>query len=408
MIPYRETEAMALEDAFPDFLTGGGIFDALTGYDWIPDSTVALALNQEYYLNRSGRKLASPLVSRLVDADTGTLVTNEINQLGNIISMRFRAKWNKFWRDLIDTNSVFQNINYSETTEYGHKIKTDADNTLTKSGSETHTLNGEQDVEESFPDNNGRVTTRSIAGGWKDTNNTATTRTGAETTTESYPGGSGRVTEKVTKGGWEDRDGTATVRTGVQTVTDSGDTQESVFGFNSSSPVPASRSGPVSSLTQQTSYGENGIKDQKSGAITRAYDATTGLQEKTTETGSKQLQTSYGENGIKDTNTGDISRLYQNYQDTVSETGRKLTKTSYGASGKTDELSFSGRNDNNVIDETVEHSGTDGKTVTGYNIRRLSDKLDILKEMYSNPALYDFFEIVYSDIDLVLTCPIFV
>lgn len=407
MIPYNQTEAMALEDAFPDFLSGGGIFDALYDYDWIPDSTVALALNQEYFLNRSGRKLASPLVSRLVDSDTGALVTNTINQLGNIISMRFRAKWEKFWQDLIDSASVFQNINYSETTTYGHKIKTDADNTFTKSGSETHTLNGEQDVEESFPDSDGRVTTRSISGGWKDTDTTARTRTGAETTTESFPSGTGRITEKVTKGGWTDTDGTATTRTGVQTVTDSGDTQEAVFGFNSASPVPTSRSGPVSSLTQQTSYGEAGIKDQKSGSITRAY-GDTGLQEKTTETGSKQLQTSYGEAGIKDTNSGDVSRLYQNYSDTVSEKGRKLTKTSYGASGKTDELSFTGRNDNNVIDESIQHSGTDGKTVVGYNIRRLTDKLDILKEMYTNPALYDFFEIVYSDIDLVLTCPIFV
>lgn len=408
MIPYNQAEAMALEDAFPDFLSGGGIFDALSDFDFIPDSGVALALNQEYYLNRSGRKLASPLVARLVDSETGTLVTNAINQLGKIISMRFRAKWDKFWQDLIDSNSVFQNINYTETTEYGHTIDKDANNSVSKSGSETHTLDGEQDVEESFPDSNGRVTTRSIAGGWKDTDTTSRTRTGAETTVESFPGQDGRITEKVTKGGWSDTDGTATVRTGVQTVTDSGDTQESVFGFNSSLPVPKSRSGPVSSLTQQTSYGENGIKDQKSGSITRAYDGTTGLQEKTVETGSKQLQTSYGENGIRDANAGDVSRLYQNYQDTVSETGRKLTKTTYGASGKTDSLSFNNRSDSETIDESVVHSGTDEKTVIGYNIRRLSDKLDILKEMYTNPLLYDFFEIVYSDIDLVLTCPIFV
>lgn len=407
MIPYNQAKAMALEDAFPDFLSGGGIFDALNDFDFIPNSGVALALNQEYYLNRSGRKLASPLVTRLVDSTTGTLDVNTINQLGSIITVRFRAKWDKFWQDLISSNSVFQNIDYIESTQYGHKIDKDGSNSVTKSGSETRTLDGEQDVEESFPDN-GRITTRSIVGGWKDTDTTARTRTGAETTTESFPGQTGRITEKVTKGGWTDTDGTATTRTGVQTVTDSGDTQESVFGFNSSLPVPASRSGPVSQLTQQTSYGENGIKDQKSGSITRAYNDTTGLQEKTVETGSKQLQTSYGEAGIKDTNSGDLTRLYQNYQDTVSETGRKLTKTTYGESGKTDSLTFNNRSDSESIDETVEHSGTDTKRVTGYNIRRLSDKLDILKEMYSNPLLYDFFEIVYSDIDLILTCPIFV
>lgn len=407
MIPYRKTEAIALEDAFPDFLTGGGIFDALSNYDWIPDSDVALALNQEYYLNRSGRKLASPLVSRLVDDETGALVTKGITQLGNIISVRYRAKWDKFWQELISTNSVFQNIDYKETMEYGHTIDKNAENSISKQGSETHTLQGEQDVEESFPDN-GRITTRSITGGWKDTDTTSRTRTGAETTVESYPDSNGRITEKVTKGGWSDTDGTATVRTGVQTVTDSGETQEAVFGFNSQNPVPVSRSGPLNTISQQTSYGENGIKDQKSGSIVRVYDTATGLQEKTTETGSKQLQTSYGENGIRDTNAGDVSRLYQNYQDTVSENGRKLTRTTYGNNGKTDSLSFNNRADNEIVDENVKHSGVDDKHVTGYNIRRLSDKLDILKEMYSNPALYDFFEIVYSDIDNVLTCPIFV
>ena len=410
MVSYANAEMMALEDAFPDYLSGHGIFDALSGYDWIPDSSTALALNTEYYLGRSGRKLASPLVSRMVGTVSGTLDNSAVTLLGKIISTRFRPKWDKIWDDLSSTLSVFANVDYKETVKYGHKVDTDASNARTKSGTETHTLDGEQNVEESFPDNNGRVQTRTITGGWKDTDTTSRTRTGTETATESFPDANGRVVEKVTTGGWSDTDATANVRTGVQKVTDKGDTLDSVYGFNSSNAVPSARTGPADSsvgITQETDYGVNGIRDQKSGAITRAYTGT-GLNEKSTETGSKRLETSYGVNGVKDENAGDMTRLYQNYSDTLSETGRKLTVTSYGDSGKTDTLSFSNRSDGETIDETVTHSGTDETTVKGVNIKRLTDKLDILKEMYENPRLFDFMEIVYSDIDSVLTCPIFV
>lgn len=404
MIPYNQTEAIALEDAFPDFLNGGGIFDSLDDFDFVPNSVVALALNQEYFLNRSGRKLASPLVSRLVDTTTGALTQTAIAQLASIIRMRYRYKWGKIWEDLVSTLSPFANIDYSETVEHGHAINKSGDNVLIKTGSETHSLSSNNTQEESFPDANGRMTTRQISGGWKDTDNTSRTRTGTETSLESFPDAQGRITQKVTTGGWSDTDGTSTTRTGIQTITDKGETQDSVFGFNSSNPVPTSRSGPLDSITQETFYGENGIKDQKSGSITRAY-GDTGLNEKTVESGSKKLETSYGESGLKDVNSGDTTRLYQGYNDVIMQTGRKRTTDD---NTKSDTLSYDERTDTASHSNSEVHSGTDVKTVQGYNIRRLSDKLDILKEMYENPVLYDFFEIVYSDIDAILTCPIFI
>lgn len=386
----------SLLDVMPDPTTDNGVFTYLQTLEYIDPASN----NLEYLYNRSGDKVPSPLVSRLADGDV--LDSESLARLGTIIRLRYANKWDKLWADYASQSGLFNNIDVTTTTTYGKAVSKSGTDTLTKSGTETSRRTGTETREESYPQ--ARKSTREISGGYTDTRAITNVRTGAENTTESYP--TARTSTKSITGGYADTDSTSSTRTGKETVTDKGETATTSYGFNSSSGVKTQKVGPDTSsgTTTETDYG-SGIKDTRSGAITRAYNQ---YQEATTESGSRQLSTTYGENGLSDAESGNVNRVYNNYKDEVTESGSKRTETSYGSSGMVDEQSFNNRQDSRSTSASETNSGTDSTTQSGYNIRRLSDKLDILTAMYENPLLNNFYEIVYRDIDEVLTIPIFV
>lgn len=612
MIPYNQTKMMALEEAFPDFLNGDGIFDHIHNVDWIPDADTKLSLNMEYYLNRSGRKMASPLVSRLVDPTTGVLFSSAIEKLGKLVLNRYGAKWDKVWENFVDTSPFIDNVSLVTSTSYGKVSTREGSETLEKLGSETDTRKmtathteeidssdplvesraisggykdttdletskegsyettesfpdrsttktttggysdedtvkstkkGTEDVEETFPNRTttktttggysdedtvkstklgteeveetfpNRATTKLTTGGYADTDTITNTRTGTETVTESFP--TARASTKQTTGGFSDTDTTTNTRTGSELVTSKGDTQTEVWGFNSATAVPASQVGPANDstgLTQETTYGQSGLVDTKSGGVTRAYNS---LTETTTESGSKQVDTTFGQSGLKDTHSGaitrsysnlseattetgshktttdfgvngitdehsgaitreyddltetttesgthktsksygqagltdehsgaitreyddltettteqgthktvvdysdglsdttsgDVTRLYQNYKDEVTKTGSKTDTLSFGSDGRVDTHAYVNRSDEKTIGDEVTLSGTDEVTESGFKFNRSTDKLDLVRALFNDPSINDFFEVVYSDLDSILTCPIFV
>lgn len=386
----------SLLDVMPDPATDNGVFTYLQTLEYIDPASN----NLEYLYNRSGDKVPSPLVSRLADGDV--LDSESLARLGTIIRLRYANKWDKLWADYASQSGLFNNIDVTTTTTYGKAVSKSGTDTLTKSGTETSRRTGTETREESYPQ--ARKSTREISGGYTDTRAITNVRTGAENTTESYP--TARTSTKSITGGYADTDSTSSTRTGKETVTDKGETATTSFGFNSSSGVKTQKVGPDTSagITTETDYG-SGIKDTRSGAITRAYNQ---YQEATTESGSRQLSTTYGENGLSDAESGNVNRVYNNYKDEVTESGSKRTETSYGSAGIVDEQSFNNRQDSRSMSSTDTSSGSDTVRESGYNIRRLSDKLDILTAMYENPLLNNFYEIVYRDIDEVLTIPIFV
>lgn len=386
----------SLLDVMPDPATDNGVFTYLQTLEYIdPESN-----NFEYLYNRSGDKVPSPLVSRLADGDV--LDSESLVRLGTIIRLRYAKKWDKLWADYATQSGLFNNINVTTTTTYGKAVSKSGTDTLTKSGTETSRRTGTETREESYPQ--ARKSTREISGGYTETRAITNVRTGAENTTESYP--TARTSTKSITGGYADTDSTSSTRTGKETVTDKGDTSTTSYGFNSSAGVKTQKVGPdtLSGTTTETDYG-TGIKDTRSGAITRAYNQ---YQEATTESGSRQLSTTYGENGLSDAESGNVNREYNNYKDEVTESGSKRTETSYGSNGMVDEQSFNNRQDSHSTSTSETNSGADSIIQSGYNIRRLSDKLDIITAMYENPLLNNFYEIVYRDIDEVLTIPIFV
>lgn len=337
ILTYEETPVIPLEKAFPDFLTGGGIFEAFTDFEWIPDNDSAFSLDVDYFLNRSGRKVAAPLVCRYVDAETQALDSSAIGVIASVIQIRFGGKWNKLWEQYASTVSILSNTDITHTVEYDTAEGGTTTDALNKEGTETQTIKGTETKTETFSDplQNPFKTTRQISGSYKDTDSTVSTRTGS------------------------------------QLVTDKGNLLNNVYGFNSSSAVPQSSSGPE------------------------------------TAAGTTQ-ETTYGANGLIDTNSGGVERTYTNYKDEVTQSGSKTTTDSYGQDGKTIETSFDDRSDTHTITHGKTHTGTDTTTEAGYRNLSLKDKLEFIKTLYTDPTINNFFEVVFSDMDSVLTCPIFV
>lgn len=132
-----QTERKTLIEVFPDWLTGGGIFDALDSLDvpWA-ESNISALLDTEYYGNVSGDKLISPLVQKILT--NGTLSESDITLLANTIVALNGVNWAKEWATLsaqydpIENYSMLEVMTNDETvTEYG-KSHTRTDNTTQK------------------------------------------------------------------------------------------------------------------------------------------------------------------------------------------------------------------------------------------------------------------------------------
>lgn len=380
------------------------IFAYMPNVSFIPSPTIAEYLDIEYFANISGNKQASPLVEKLSESEWG--IGEFETKLASIILNRYKIKWEQLFARFSDlsTLNLLHNIHVVKDMEYGKVTETEGSDELTKSGSETHTLNGSETRTESFPQD--RTTTRNITGGWKDTDTTATTRTGLQDVTESFSSQVPRTTSKTTSGGYTDTDTVTNTRTGKQVVTDKGNTLTGTYGFNSSTAVNTAITGPETSagVSQETTFGEEGLIDAHTGGVSRSYGEN-GLIETTTESGSKTLSTTFGENGLRDENSGNVQRLYENYKDEVKESGQKRLEIAYGANGKTDELSFNSRSDFRQTSESVSTSGADTDTEKGYKYDSLVNEFLAL---FASNEYMDFLAIVYNDCDEILTCPYFV
>lgn len=382
------------------------IFSYMTGVSFIPSPFVAEYLDDEYFANISGNKQASPLVEKLAarDWNEGEFET----RLANIILNRYSVKWQQLFDRFADleTLNLLDNINIVKEMKHGKISSTQGSDILSKSGSETETTILDETKTESYNPLNPRKSSRSISGKYTDSTNETATRSGTEEVLESFP--TERKSTKKTTGGYSDSDTITNTRSGSQKTTDKGGTETSVYGFNSSSPVPSQIVAPEDSTlgtTSELTFGQEGLKDAHSGAITRVYDPVTGLVEETSETGQRKTATTYGQDGLQDSLESGTTRTYDNYKDEITESGEKTLTTSYGQNGKIVETSFDGRQDSRNISETVSNSGTDTETEVGYKYDSLVTEYLTL---FASGEYMDFLAIVYNDCDEILTCPYYV
>lgn len=135
-----------LNDAFPQWLTGNGIFKALAALNvpWIGDVESDI-LDVDYFGNHSGRKVIAPLLYQYyVQNNSPALTEAQIQFLAKIAISRY----GKNWKGLYDTLSLEYNpINNYDMTETENLTGTNT-GTVTNSGSvdygkkDTHTTSG--------------------------------------------------------------------------------------------------------------------------------------------------------------------------------------------------------------------------------------------------------------------------
>lgn len=397
------TTLISLSEVIPD----NEVFKYMPTLSFIPNETIASYLDAEYFYNRSGTKQASPLVEKWASREGLPEHSLEID-LASMLVNRYGYKWNQLFRQYssLETLDLLKNISLTSQTTFGKSTVTSGSDVLSKTGTESDTTRLDETRTESYNNNNPRKSSRVITGSYNDKTNETSTRSGTEEVLESFP--TERKSRKTTTGGYSDTDTITNTRSGSQKVTDKGGMETSVYGFNSNNPVPSQVVVPENSelgTTSETTFGQEGLKDTHSGAITRTYHPETGLVEETSETGQRKMATTYGQDGLKDALQSGTTRTYNNYKDEVTETGERTVTTSYGQNGKKVETSFNNRQDSRTTSESVTNSGTDTEMESGYNYKSLIDEYLAL---FTGAQYMDFLDIVYSDMDEILTCPFYV
>ena len=117
-----------LLDAFPDWLSGDGIFSEMSGVPW-SDNVSADLLDMDYFGNHSGWKKCSPLVYKLFD-DEYHLSDTDREKLANLVLAKFLPNWVALW------NSY--HFEYNPLTDYDVTEEGEREGTFQKSRAFEH------------------------------------------------------------------------------------------------------------------------------------------------------------------------------------------------------------------------------------------------------------------------------
>ncbi len=391
---------LRLNDVFPDWLTGGGIFSTLQEFP-VPwqNENISGALDIEYHGNVSGDKIISPLVVKIKSGDT--LNEGEKTLLATSIMAICGVNWGKQWETLSFEYSPIENYRMVErmtddetVTEYG-KSTTRTDNlTHRKTGTETADI----DETDTRTDNltHGKTGTETVTIDETDTrtDNLTHGKTGTETVTIDE---TDTRTDNLTheKTGTETRTDNLTDTTTPNLTTN---TANSVYGFNSSVGVPTgeqvgTETGTNTVTHTGTEQKQYNLSDNDTGTQTTARDGENETTFNTTETDTGTQTTARdGENQTTFNTTETDNGTQTIARDGTNETTFDTTDTDTGT-----QTLLNGGSDTHTRNYELTRSGNIGVTTSQQMIE-------------SERALWmwNFFRnVVFPDIDRVLTLPIY-
>ena len=150
----EHTERKRLNDVFPDWYSGGGIFCYLHELDvpWKTEDPAIPAsqmLDLEYHGNKSGEKWVAPLVSKLLELLENGDFEEDIPETLALLLVRINGEnWRKQWASLefeynpIENYSMVEQMTNDQTVDAYGKTRTRTDNlSHTKTGTETDAPN---------------------------------------------------------------------------------------------------------------------------------------------------------------------------------------------------------------------------------------------------------------------------
>lgn len=353
-----------------DWLNNSGIFRSLTEnfnvpwksgyvcpYDTelpTPYNISGADLDLDYYANRSQNKIISPLVEAIL-GDKETLSSNDLNRLAGVAYGKYHENWDRLFYAFSLKYNPLQNYNGDEDETINNEV----------SGTETNSLSKSETVL-----NTG---TQQNTGSVQNTGTQTNAQSGTDTTTETL-----NNTETITHGK-SISDTITHGKTNNSVEYGKKSTDNRVYGFNSNSAVNSSESdetvgGDSANQGYHNNTTEGGTTQDvntESGTTSTAYGGTitTGIQ-----------------HGLTNTRTDNLSESNTNTR--TDNLSQALTGTESGSASKSEE------------GETVRHNHREGNLGVTTSQQMLTSEVDMR-------MAYNLFDIVYSDLDKLLTIGVF-
>lgn len=343
----RSPRNLTINDVFySEAGTGNGVFSSLENPPWNEDIN-SDDLNYAYHFSRSGEKFASPFLYRLLNPNTGVITPIGFSMVGRTLMASFGQKWSHLYDLYKAEYNPLHSYEITETRERELQRDEDVTDTRTPDISAARTINL-SDVQ-THPTK---------------TTTVESTRTPdlSEATTVSDDS---TIEENSTK--------TTTHGHVVTTESDNeGTTSNNRYGFNT-----ASEDGVPS--TKSTVVGSNDTTETNSGEDEDATIANTSTERDTSSTTLNTGTEDYEETSIE-SYTG---------QDILAKSGSDTTRTT--------------GTDANVHDGSIGESESIELTRSGNLFKSPSELMSIDRDFWMTP----FWEIVFEDIDSILTLKIY-
>lgn len=364
-----------------DWFNGEGIVKELTdNFDvpWKEAITDGQSIDDDYYGNHSGDKPVSPLVEKLLD--NGVLSNTNRRRLANTLFKKYNDTWSRAWLALQEEYDPLHNY---EGTEH-HKEVTENESEKHNTGTETNQGTNTGTVQDSGSDTGTQRTLTSNTGTVEvEGSDTGTVKTDTDTTNTGTVSDSGSRTNTGTQG-------TSTTNTGTQKNliknTGTQNTDNGIYGFNSSSPEGDSTSKRTDNLTQDSTRTDN---------LSESSTRTDNLSEANSNTRTDNLS------GTEDTT---VTNNLSNESTTTNNLEEDSTRTDNLAhtNTRTDNLAHANTRTDNLT-ETNEGTVTRTFDLTRGGNYGMTTTQKMLTEEVELRIKYNFFDtIVYPHIDKVL------
>lgn len=132
-------EIKLISDIFPDSLTNSYFFEHIVASVFLPSEQYpAGSLAIDYFIERSGSKVASPFLLRLL-ADSEVVTLSITEQIASVLLARFGENWKKLYATVSAEYNPIHNYNMTETIN--RDLQGEKKNTNTGTATDTTTPN---------------------------------------------------------------------------------------------------------------------------------------------------------------------------------------------------------------------------------------------------------------------------
>lgn len=368
----RSPKNLTLNDVYDDWLTGGGVLSSLNTAPWY-SSVSDTGLDLAYHGTHSGGKFVTALLYNFLD-DDGHITVSGYSSIATMLMAKYGAKWTHLWQLYATQYNPLHAYNMSETevsedtgtetTEIDGEIRRARNQTLTESGSHDSTATRTPNLSEA-------TSTREV--------------TDATVETERTPNLSEATVldENIQLTGYE----TGETTYGHVVTTDDDQTKAatlSVFGFNSATAVPKE-------TTSETDTNDSTVTHSGKDTTTKDTDSETDRDSTSTKT------TTGTDTVTEDTDstvTGSNTKL---------TTGTDATRDTGTTTGTTQNADSETTGEDRTSELTVDRRNEVTRTRQGNMFKAPAELLSLDRDFW----LTEFFDIVFSDIDKLLTLGIY-